>query len=154
MGKTAVGEWLGWLMGIRAGRSQRALVAGFVLFGGLAVTSVVEEPIPASAAKTVSLFVPGGGTGDCTTRASACGSINFAIATAVGAAYAGNDVTINVAKGTYYGAATVDASSLASLTIAGAGASSTTVNGNGGESVFDVKAGTVTISHLTVTSGG
>jgi hypothetical protein len=154
VGATAVREWSGWLRGIRGGMSQRTLVAGLVLFGGLAVTSLIEESPPASAATAVSLYVAVGDTGDCTTQANACGSINFAIGTARDAAYAGDDVTINVAPGTYYGSATVDASSLGLLTIAGAGASSTTVNGNGGASVFDVEAGTVTISHLTVTNGG
>ncbi|MBW4030582.1 MAG: hypothetical protein HIU57_07920, partial [Acidobacteria bacterium] len=47
----------------------------------------------------------------------------------------------------------ISATSLNSLTIAGAGASSTTVNGHAAGSVFSVASGTVTFSGLTVTNG-
>ena len=51
-------------------------------------------------------------------------------------------MTINVALGTYTENDTVDASTLNSLTIAGAGASTTTVNGNQAGTVFGVGSGT------------
>ena len=55
--------------------------------------------------------------------------------------------------GTYTENDTINASALYSLTIAGAGASTTTVNGNVAGSVFTV-SGTVTLSGLTMTNGG
>ena len=146
-------------MGIRAGNSRWALVVGLVLLGGVVVTSAIGESSPASAATAVSLYVAVGGTGDCTTQANACGSVDYAVGTALGYGsasdvYAGDDVTINVAAGLYLGHTTVNASALGSLSIAGAAASSTTVNGDGGtDFVFDVVAGRVTISHLTITGG-
>ena len=51
----------------------------------------------------------------------------------MGGSYNGDDVTVNVAAGTYTENDSIDASSLNSLAIAGAGASSTTVNGGGSE---------------------
>ena len=63
---------------------------------------------------------PVGGTGDCTTLATACGSIQTAITTAE--TKTGDDVTINVASRPYTENDTIDASTLNSLTIAGAGA--------------------------------
>ncbi len=129
-------------------RGLRALVPGSLVFGGVAVASVIAGSQSASAAPTaVPLYVAVGGTGDCTTLATACGSIQTAITTAE--TKTGDDVTINVALGTYTENDTIDASTLNSLTIAGAGASTTTVNGNQAGTVFGVGSGTVTISGLT-----
>ena len=47
--------------------------------GGVALASVVAGSLPASAAPAVSLYVAVGGTGDCTTAADACASIQTAI---------------------------------------------------------------------------
>ena len=44
------------------------------------------------------LYVASGGTGDCSSQANACGSIQTAITTATGGSYAGDDVTIDVAR--------------------------------------------------------
>lgn len=57
-------------------------------------------------------------------------------------------------RGTYTENDTIAASSLNSLTVVGAGASTTTVNGNEVNTVFTVSNGIVTISGLTVTGGG
>ena len=84
---------------------------------------------------------------------NACGSIQTAITTAETATYNGDDATINVAAGTYTENDTIAASSLNSLTIAGAGASFTTVNGNSAATVFIVNTGTVTISGVTIIDG-
>jgi hypothetical protein len=94
-----------------------------------------------------------GGTGDCTTPATACGSIHTSITTAQGGTYNGDNVTINLAAGTYIENDTINASSLNSLTLSGAGASATTVSGNHAGSVLAVSNGTVTISGLTIENG-
>ncbi|HUD68743.1 MAG TPA: choice-of-anchor Q domain-containing protein, partial [Acidimicrobiales bacterium] len=101
----------------------------------------------------MTLYVSAGGTGDCTTQVNACGSIQTAINAAEAGTYNGDDVTIDVAAGTYTENDSVSASSLNSLTIAGAGAISTIVNGGGVQTVFTVSDGTVTISGLTITNG-
>ena len=129
--------------------------------GGVAVASVIAGSLPASAAPTpVSLYVSSAtGAGTACSQPSPCATIQQAISNATGGSYTGDDVTINVAGGTTANPATYteinafDASSLNSLTIAGAGASTTTVNGGGAGSVFTVNSGTVTISGLTVTNG-
>jgi YVTN family beta-propeller protein len=118
---------------------------GLASFGNCTIGAVEAED--------ASLFVAVGGSGDCTSLANACGSIQTATSTAESSAYDGDDVTIDVAAGTYTTTASVDASSLNSLSITGAGASSTTVNGGGAGTVFTVNGGTVTISGLTITNG-
>ena len=69
------------------------------------------------------------------------------------AAYTGDDVIIDVAAGTYFENDSLSVSSLSSLTIAGAGASSTVVNGGSLSSVITINSGTVIISGLTVENG-
>jgi hypothetical protein len=140
-------------MGARRGRSLRALLAGSLVVGVVVVGSVVVDSVPASASTPVSLYVAVGGAGDCTIPANACGSIHTAINTAQGGAYNGDNVTINVAAGTYTENDSISASSLNSLTLAGAGASTTTVNGNQAGSVLTVSNGSVTISGLTIENG-
>ena len=138
--------------GVHRRRGLRAVLAGSLLFGGVAVASVIAGSPPASAAPAVSLYVAVGGSGDCKPRVNACGSIQEAITTAQ--TNDGTDaVTINVGAGTYSENDTIAASSLDSLTIAGAGASTTTVDGGKKGSVFTVDSGTVTISDLTITDG-
>ena len=93
------------------------------------------------------------GSGDCTSLPNACGSIQTAVDTATGGSYAGDDVTIDVAAGTYTKTTIVDASSLDSLTIAGAGASSTFLNASGSGTAMVVDPGTVGISGITIENG-
>ena len=138
--------------GIR--RGLRTALAGSLLSGGVIVASIIAGSQPASAAPAVSLYVAVGGSGNCTTQVDACGAIQTAINSATGGSYAGDDVTINVAAGTYTENDTIAASSLNSLTLAGAGTSTTTVNETIGDSVFTVSNGIVTISGLTVSQGG
>jgi len=137
--------------GIRCGLCI-ALAASLVI-GGLALAALIAASPPVSAATAVSLYVVPTGGGTICSQAIPCGSIQTAINTAEAGTYNGDDVTINVAAGTYTENDTTSSSSLNSLTIAGAGASTSTVNGNQGGSVFTVNAGTVTISGLTVTNG-
>jgi hypothetical protein len=142
-------------MGNHPRRGLRAVLAGSLALGSVLVGSVVVGTMPASAATPVSLYVVigGSGTGDCSSLANACSSIQTAINTAQGGSFNGDDVTINVAAGTYTENDSVNASLLNSLTIAGAVASSTTVNGNQAGTVITIDSGTVTISGLTITNG-
>ncbi len=133
------------------GRYFRTLLAGSLVFGGVIVASVIGVSLPASAATPVSLYVSVGGSGDCTSSANACSSIQTALTTATGGSDAGDDVTINVAAGTYFEHDSISALGLNSLTIGGAGASTTAVNGNNQSgSVITVENGTVAISGLTI----
>jgi hypothetical protein len=131
----------------------RTILAGSLLFGGALTSSLVLGAVPASAATAISLYVRTSGSGVTCSQASPCSSIQTAINAARGAIYAGDNVTINVAAGTYTENDSVSASSLNSLTLAGAGASTTTVNGNQKGSVLTVSNGTVTISGLTIENG-
>ncbi len=122
-----------------------------VLAGAMA--GVALTPGLAEAQPQVTLYVAPSGSGDCTSQPNACGSVQTAISTATGGSYAGYDVTIDVGAGTYDENDIVDASSLDSLTIAGAGASSTFLNGSGSGTVLVVDPGTVTISGITIENG-
>ncbi len=134
-------------------RYLRAALAGALLVGGVSLVAMIAGTAPASAQPAVSLYVASGGSGDCTSQLNACGSIQTAINTAEGGSYSGDDVTINVAAGTYTENDTISGASFNSLTIAGAGASTTTMNGNQAGSVFTINGGTVTIDDLTITNG-
>ena len=140
-------------MGAWRDTNLRALLVGSLIvtmsFVGLAVT----DAGPASASNPVSLYVAIGGTGNCTSPATACGSIHSAITTAQSGSYSGLNVTINVAAGVYIANETISASTLTSLAIVGAGAPATTVNGNHAGSVFTINTGTVTISGVTIENG-
>jgi hypothetical protein len=107
------------------GKRVRLSLEAALVFGGLAVVSVIGGSPPASASTTVTLYVAPSGTGDCTSAAVPCGSIQQAITTAEGGTYRGDHVTIDVAAGTYTENDTIDVPSHESLTIAGAGASTT-----------------------------
>ena len=138
----------------RKQRVTRVALGGLGLTG-LVVPGLIGGASPASAITAVSLYVKSGGTGDCSSLAAGCGSIQTAITKAQGSAYSGNDVTITVGAGTFTEHDTIAATGLASLTIAGAGAAATIVNGGGAGSVFTVGAGAipVKISNLTITNG-
>jgi YVTN family beta-propeller protein len=133
---------------------MRVLLTVSLLFSGVLTAVVLGGATPASAHQpSVTLYVVPSGSGDCTSLVNACGSIQTAINTAEGGSYNGDDVTINVAAGTYTENDSIDDPSLDSLTIAGAGASSTTVNGGGTGTVFTISGGAPTISGFTITNG-
>ncbi len=140
-------------MGAIRGRSLRALLAGSLVLGCVAAGSVALDSQPAAAATPVPLYVASGGSGDCTTSATACGSIESAITTAESGSYNGDDVTINVAAGTYTENDTIAASGLNSLTLQGAGASTTTLSGGGTGTILNIDSGTVDIGGIAFADG-
>ncbi len=105
----------------------RAVFGGVLLLGSGLGVSLAASTVPAGAVTAATLYVTTSGSGTACAKASPCGSISQGIATATGGSYAGENMTmtIEVAAGTYDESTTVDASSLHSLTIAGAGSSST-----------------------------
>ncbi len=135
-------------------RKQRTVQTALCGFGltGLVLPGLFTGASPAAAATAVALYVAQGGTGDCTTPATACGSIQAAIDTAQGSD-SGDDVTVHVGVGTFTENDVIAAASLHSLTVDGAGAALTTADGGHLESVFRVRNGTVTLSDLTITGG-
>ncbi len=133
-------------------RGLRVALAGSLLFGGVLTASLLVGELPASAT-SATLYVSTTGTGNCTSLANACDAISGAISQATSGAYTGDDVIIEVAAGTYFENDSLSVSSLSSLTIAGAGASSTVVNGGSLASVITVNSGTVIVSGLTVENG-
>ncbi len=138
--------------------SWRVLVVGLLIFGWMPAVVVVTSVQPAAAATAINLYVSSGSTGTTCTFSDQCGSVSTAANVATSGPYNGDDVTIQVAAGTYGASGSgddpnFDASSLDSLTIAGAGAPSTTVNGGFSGTVFTIVNGTVTITGLTITGG-
>ncbi len=134
---------------MRALTGGRGALLGAVLMAASAAGTLVV-PSPAAAATTLTLYVRSGATGTSCTGpgATACGSIQTAVAGA--ATHAGADVTVTVGPGTYHERTiSVDASTLASLDVVGAGATSTTVTSEGGQG-FSVTAGTVSVEGLSV----
>src|SRR5271165_6252734 len=99
-------------MGSGARRGTRVLLTAFLLFSGVLTSVVLGGATPASAQPSVTLYVASGGSGDCTSLVNACGSIQTAINTAEGGSYNGDDVTINVAGGTYTENDSIDVSAL------------------------------------------
>jgi hypothetical protein len=99
--------------------------------------------------------VTSGGTGANCKKSAPCGDPATAIALATGRSDNGKNVTIEVAAGTYEEGATltIDASSLTSLTLQGAGASMTTIEPSITAEVLDLTGGTVTIAGVTITGG-
>jgi hypothetical protein len=132
-------------------RSFRAALAGSILSGGVLAVSVLSGPLPAGATTTVKLFVSTSGSGTSCTKTSPCNSISEAANVAL--AHAGDAVIIEVAAGTYDENDSIDASSLQSLSIVGAGASSTIVNGGGTNTAMSFTGGTVGISGTTIENG-
>ncbi|MGH9169747.1 MAG: choice-of-anchor Q domain-containing protein [Acidimicrobiales bacterium] len=106
--------------------------------------SATELP-PRPSSITIALSGDPTGEGDCGTDPSDC-SLRQALDNIAGGG------TITVPAGTYalsQGALDVESG----VTIAGAGAGTTTVNGGGSGGVFEVDYGKVTISGLTITNG-
>jgi hypothetical protein len=110
----------------------------------------------ASASGATPLYVDGTNgtvTTGCTAPGTdACETIQEAVNAAESGTYSGDDVAIEVAAGTYSEADTINASGLASLTIEGAGASSTVLTPPSGSSGFTVSSGTVAISGMAISN--
>ncbi len=139
-------------------RLFRAVVAGSVLSGGVVSVSALSGSLPAGATTAVKLYVSTTGTGSECTKTSHCSSIDEAVT--VAEALTGVNVIIKVAAGTYAGSGFlhaseyIDASSLQSLSLVGAGASSTIMRaGPANSRVMYVAAGTVSISGFTIENG-
>ncbi len=131
----------------------RIMLAGALLFGGAVTATVIGGSTPVWAQSAVTLYVASGGSGDCTSHVDACGSLATALTTATGASYSDDDVTIDVGAGTFDENDIVDAAGLNSLTIDGAGRSSTILDGTESGNVLVISGGTVTISGLAVENG-
>jgi len=129
-----------------AGLAATAMVVPLAAIAGTATA--------ASATTPVTLYVDSAGTqstGCAAPGSGACPTIGEALSAA--AADSGQAVTIDVAAGTYTEDDTINASGLASLTVAGAGAATTTINGGGNGTVLTVTGGTVSVTGLTITGG-
>jgi hypothetical protein len=107
-----------------------------------ALLTLALSPPDARAASTI-WRVRRGGPGSCTPADPNCASIQAA----VNAATAGD--TIQVAAGTYPEKITI----AKDLTITGAGAAATTVDGTQSGGVFTINAGTVSLSAMTISNG-
>ena len=134
------------------GKYSRTIVEVALMSGVLTATSLDIAVAAASAAPSAMLYVTPTGIGTVCSQSDPCGVIQNAINTAV-ANDVGDDVTIDVAAGSYSENDSISASSLHSLTIAGAGAQASAVNGGGLNSVFVVSSGDVTISGLIIQNG-
>jgi hypothetical protein len=138
------------------GRVRRMVLVATLACGSAAGASAMASQSAASAATSVTLYVNPIGTSTtvCTSQGEgACPTIADALHVATSPSYTGDNVTIEVAAAKYVEQDTVSAVSLASLTIAGGGAQTTTVDGDQAGTVFAVDSGDVTISGLTVTDG-
>ena len=109
----------------------------------------------ASANTSVTLYVSSTGTvtTGCTSPGTGpCKTIQEGVTAAE--AYSSSDVTVEVAAGTYDENDTIAVPSGDTLTLQGAGASTTTADGgNDGSSVFAISSGTATIDGFTITGG-
>ena len=136
----------------RANRSRRARLAATTVL--LAVGALVV-PGAAHAALSVTYYAAPGAGGDCSSVAEAC-SLATALSDATSMS-GGDNVTIDLAAGTYLGASTIANGSEASLTLDGAPGASTILNG-GGSTTVKVNASTapatVTLDDLTLDGGG
>jgi hypothetical protein len=124
----------------------------FVLGGSLS-TAVLSGSQPASAAPVAVLYVTTAGSGSVCSLSNPCGSIQTAVNVATNGLYDGDDVTIEVASGSYAGGLAISSETLHSLTVAGAGARTTTVQGRSSQTDVTV-GGTVNLSGLTIADGG
>jgi hypothetical protein len=135
----------------------RSVVVGLFPLGCIVVAPVVTSVQPAGAVSAVTLHVSPGSTGTTCTVSDKCGSVSEAVNVATSGTYNGEDVIIQVAAGTYGASgsgdmSSIDASSLGSLAIVGAGASVTSVSSGGmSGSIVTILNGTVTITGLTIT---
>ncbi|MGO9180445.1 MAG: hypothetical protein ACLQHS_14475 [Candidatus Limnocylindrales bacterium] len=130
-------------------------MAAALLMGGVLVAGVsLLGAVPAAAAGTT-LYVDGTNgtftTGCTSPGTSACLSIQDGVNAAE--TYTDTDVTVEVAAGTYHENVTITVPSGDTLTLEGAGASTTTANGSSKGSVFSISSGTATIDGFTITNG-
>jgi hypothetical protein len=90
-------------VGSGARRGMRVLLTVSLLSAGVLTAVVVGGATPASAATPVSLDVSTSGSdgNNCTSSGTSCLTIAHAIGEAESGSYNGDDVTINVAAGTY-----------------------------------------------------
>ncbi len=130
----------------------RTILTVALIAGGLSGASLSVAASPASATTAVTLYVTPGGGGTSCSQSAPCGAIQNAVNAAT-QNDAGDDVTIDVAAGSYTENDSINASSLDSLAIAGAGAPTTTVSGGAVGSVLTVSSGTVTVSDLDLEKG-
>ena len=133
---------------LRANRTRGARLAAataFLALGALAAPGAAQ-------AAAVTYYAAPSGSGNCLSAASAC-SLTTAITDAGNAN--GDNVTIDLAAGTYMGAETIMNGTETSLTLDGNAASSTTIDGSGGTtlSVTASASVVVTIENLTLDGG-
>jgi hypothetical protein len=122
-----------------------ALAASFAVAGG---TTRVLAGAP------VTLYVNGsaGTSTTCTSPgAGACPTVQDGINAAE--SYVASDVTVMIAAGTYDEGDTATVPGGDTLTLDGAGAATTTINGGGVFTVLEISSGTATIEGLTMTNG-
>jgi hypothetical protein len=122
-------------MSLMRTRPRRVLFGVLVLLGGSGVGALASAQPAMSLASSVTLYVSAGSTGTACTFAHQCGSVSQAVTAATGGSYIGDDMTIQVAPGTYSGGIGGSAdsfSSLGSLTIEGQAPSDTIIDGGGG----------------------
>lgn len=145
-------------MGPLAGSGSRALCGAALLVASLGGAVLVSAQPAGAATTSVTLYVAKSGTqvkGCLGPGATACKTIQDGI-TAAETGYSGLNITVTVGPGTYTTHTvliTAPASSIASLMIQGAGASTTTVTANNLGRGFTIASGTVTIAGLTITKG-
>ncbi|HET8616635.1 MAG TPA: choice-of-anchor Q domain-containing protein [Actinomycetales bacterium] len=128
------------------------------LVSTLAALALVGAPVamavPASAATSATIYVATDGADDvsCGTSAAPCRTVTQGVAQAL--ASGADDATVSIAAGTY--PENVDTPSWPagrSLTLLGAGASSTTIDGQSAGVVLRVPGGSVAVEALTLTGG-
>jgi hypothetical protein len=144
--------------GTSAPRSSRFRPGAVIVVGLLLATGCLVVPASvAVAVTTVTLYVgpSGSATTGCTSQTNPCTTIQDGVNAAEGSSpsYSGQAVTIEVAAGDYDESDTIDAPGLSSLTLQGAGASSTTIDDGATDSDFEITGGTVTIDGFTITGG-
>jgi hypothetical protein len=139
--------------GLPALRPGAAIVLGlFLCSGALLLSAPGASATPSS---SVTLYVNGTSgtvtTGCTSAGAGACETIPQGVAAAE--ALSDTAVTLDVAAGTYAAKVVVDVPSTDTLTVLGAGSSTTTVDDAGTGNDFSVDAGTVTIDGFTISGG-
>jgi hypothetical protein len=145
-------------------RSRIAPLVGAVATAVLAFGGTVLTAAPAQAAATT-LWVRAGGTGDCTTLALACGTIQLATGTA--GSLTGRDVTVDIGPGTFIPTSPTDevlivGGSQRSLTLRGAGIGDTVLRTAQGTAQYkgtailidSLATFPVTVADLTIEGAG